>query len=300
MRALFGKKTLTSAEKADRILLFDLSNLAYRCAHGYSELSHNGMPSGHVFGAMTQILTSIRKFGKEGGKSLHLVFALDGRPDWKYELYNEYKGNRTKVLGHDPAEDVATMAGFIPNSCSIINPDEEADDIIGAFLMQRSEMFGREVPTVVITSDKDMWQLKSPTSDVYTPTKKQYVSDEMIDSEFGVPANCIPLFKALHGDPSDNIKGVYRLQKKAVRSLIAASKGKPEAFFDQLDQLTEKTRKKIEDARETIEMNYKIAKLKKGATFSIHKHPSDIESLKDYLQSFGCSSLLPKLGLLEE
>lgn len=289
MKQLFGKDDkITAGDEADHVLVVDVSNLAHRCAHAYKSLTTgDGKPSGHVYGATTQMLSLIKNRGNVG-----IVFALDGYPKWKYEKYPEYKGKRQRTLDFNPVDDVISVLSCIPKCRIVFHPDEEADDTIASFVQNKRN-------TVVVSSDKDLWQLY-PHSKVHVP-KKGHLTDEDIHETFGVDPYKIPLHKAVYGDPSDNIKGVPRLLKKQVTPIIAESDGTVNDFLGKAadSRLTDQTKQKIEEHKELIQRNYELACLRKGIEFETNNTQEGIDNLKTALHSFECRSLVDKVEVLQ-
>ena len=81
----------------------------------------------------------------------------------------------------------------------------EADDVI-AYIC-RLEQFG-EWQKVIISSDKDFFQLLDDKTVVYRPIQKQVLNKKYILDEFGVHPNNFALARAMAGDRSDNLPGV--------------------------------------------------------------------------------------------
>lgn len=89
-------------------------------------------------------------------------------------------------------------------ACQLYAADCEGDDVI-AFLC-RGRFRGQN--KVIVSSDKDMYQLLDDTTRVYSLYRKIYVTKEDVLRDYQVTAKNFALAKALCGDASDNIPGV--------------------------------------------------------------------------------------------
>ncbi len=94
----------------------------------------------------------------------------------------------------------------------------EADDLIGT-LARKGEGEGLDV--VIVTSDKDMFQLLTPKTRIYDPVKDKWFNEADSLVRFGVePARVVEIM-GLMGDTSDNIPGVKGIGEKTALKLIS-------------------------------------------------------------------------------
>ena len=97
----------------------------------------------------------------------------------------------------------------------------EADDVIGT-ISRLTE--AQEVDTVILTGDRDTFQLISPRVRVDLSSgiqdRKVYDEAELAARYSGLTSSQQPDFKSLIGDPSDNIPGVPRVGEKRAISLL--------------------------------------------------------------------------------
>src|SRR5918999_699131 len=85
--------------------------------------------------------------------------------------------------------------------------------------------------------------------------------DEVID-EYGVTPEQIPDYKALVGDPSDNIPGVRGIGPKGAANLLQQF-GSVQGIYDNLDEISAKgTRNKLEEGRESAFMSLELARMR--------------------------------------
>src|SRR6476619_6596508 len=94
----------------------------------------------------------------------------------------------------------------------------EADDLIGTLAVQ-AERAGYEV--VIVTGDKDMFQLLTPHVRIYDPVKSKWAGEAECRERYGVePARVVEVM-GLMGDSTDNIPGVKGIGEKTAIKLIA-------------------------------------------------------------------------------
>ena len=97
----------------------------------------------------------------------------------------------------------------------------EADDVIGTLCRQAT---AQGIDTVILTGDRDTFQLVSPQVRVdlsySVQERKVYDEAELAARYSGLTASQQPDFKALLGDTSDNIPGVPRVGEKRAISLL--------------------------------------------------------------------------------
>jgi len=82
--------------------------------------------------------------------------------------------------------------------------DCEADDII-AYLVKTKKTDDKNI---IVTSDKDYYQLLNEQTKIWSPNKKQLIDDKYVLEKWGVPASNFCLARCFAGDVSDGIKGI--------------------------------------------------------------------------------------------
>lgn len=199
-----------------RLLALDGTNLLYRSFHALSGtgLTHAGRPVWAVHGLLLQIAKMI-----EATRPSHLLVAFDTRHGcaWRRELDPGYKATRTA-----PVPDLAQQLSWAPSAlrqagllvCD--DPDHEADDILASAVTMAE---ARGVSSVVVTSDRDAYQLLSPLVTVRTPENKVVTVESLLVSH-GVSPQGYALLAALRGEPSDNLPGVQGVGDKLAARLV--------------------------------------------------------------------------------
>ncbi len=222
------------------LYLIDGHNVLYRTFFGVPRLTApDGTPTNVVLGVARILLKILREERPDA-----VVAVFDSRePTPRHALYPEYKANRLKT-----PEDLATQIPVVDEMIDALGvrrlsvAGAEADDIIGT-LSRRAEERGMDV--VIVSSDKDMYQLVSPRVKVRDGLKEHTVGEAQVEEVFGVPPGKVADLLALAGDPSDNVPGVPGIGEKTASELIRDF-GSLDAVLAHPERLKGARREKIE------------------------------------------------------
>ena len=252
---------------AKKILLLDGNSLAYRAFFALPLLTNeNGIHTNAVYG-FTMMLQRIL----EEEKPTHIMVAFDaGKTTFRHETFSEYKGGRQKT----PPE----LSEQFPYLRKLIDayrikqyelPNYEADDIIGTLSLE-AEQQGDEV--IIISGDKDMTQLASPTTTVYITRKGitdiEKYTVEHIKEKYGLTPLQIIDMKGLMGDASDNIPGVPGVGEKTALKLLAAH-GSVEGVYEAIDQQKGKMKEKLVENENLAYISKQLATIERQAPVEV-------------------------------
>ncbi|TAL08665.1 MAG: DNA polymerase I [Nitrospirae bacterium] len=198
------------------LYLIDGSAYLYRAFFALPDLSTAaGLPTNAVYGFITMLQKIIRERRPD---CLAVVFDEKG-PTLRHEEFKEYKAHRP------PMPDALSQQ--IPYIHRVVDAFAipvvkyqgfEADDLIGT-LARQAASDGLDV--VIVTGDKDMFQLLSPAVRIFDPVKDRVFTEEDCRDRFGVePARVVEVM-GLMGDQADNIPGVKGIGEKTAKKLIA-------------------------------------------------------------------------------
>ena len=201
---------------AETLYLVDGSSILYRAFFAIRQLStRDGRPTNAVFGT----LKMMEKLLKDRAPShLAVVFDLPG-PTFRHEAFADYKANRPEMPSDLVAQIAPAKAVVRAMGLPIVElAGFEADDCI-ATLTERALAQGMEV--VIVTADKDLFQLVRPGVKVLHTKKEDALLDEKgVEEVFGVPPERVIDVLALWGDPTDNIPGVPGIGEKGAKELV--------------------------------------------------------------------------------
>jgi DNA polymerase-1 len=247
----------------ERLLLLDGNGLIYR---GYFALIDQPLTTSKgelvtaVFGFTNIVLRAI-----QDAKPDHIAVAFDlGRPTFRHERYAEYKGTRTK-MPDDMREQIPKVRDVVAALGFPVYEREgfEADDVIATLAGQAT---ARDLDVTILTGDLDMLQLVGEHTRLMVSLRggvANTVSYDLarIEERWGLRPDQMLDYKALKGDPTDNIPGIPGVGEKTASKLIATW-GTLDALYEHLDEVTpEKLRPLLADHRETVHESRELMRL---------------------------------------
>lgn len=285
------------------ILLLDVYSLFFRAYHALPQLTTQaGLPTSALYGMSSLIIKLWREERPKGA-----TFAIDPPgPTFRHTSYAEYKATRPRVLPGSLPEQLARLPSLLDAfGFPRISADGfEADDVL-ATLATRLAADG-EAP-MVVTGDHDALQLAEAPVTVLIVGRKS-VKDQKYDEatvreKLGVGPRQVPDWKALVGDPSDNLPGVHGIGGKTAQDLIARHGG-VEGIAREVASLTPKARALIEPRLQDILQWRDLATLRRDVPlpappWSLPLDAAARERLRALFTALEFRSLLPRLDALE-
>ncbi len=235
----------------ERLMLLDGNGLIYR---GYFALppltTSKGELVNAVFGFCSIVLRGIADLKPD---YVAVAFDLPG-PTFRHEQYAEYKANRQRMP--DDLRDQFPKVREVVKALRIPAYElagYEADDVIGTLIVEAER---RGLDTTIVTGDLDMLQLVTDQTRLMTTRSGVentilYDPARVMERFELVPAQMID-YKALKGDPSDNIPGVPGVGEKTAAKLIREF-GTLEALYERIvDVKPDKLRDKLVEHRDQV------------------------------------------------
>src|SRR5277367_5150514 len=206
-----------------RVFLIDGPSLVYRAFFALPEsiATSTGEPTNAIFGFASMLVKIVTEYGV-----CPTVVAWDAGTSGRSELFADYKAQRRSrpdlLKEQWPAMEPLVEAFGYTN---VRLEGFEADDVI-ASLSERALRADPPVPVMIVTGDRDVFQLIDgdglvkvmATARGITETKI-YDRQAVID-RYGIGPELIPDFYGLKGDTSDNIPGVPGIGDKTASDLI--------------------------------------------------------------------------------
>lgn len=278
--------------KGKKLYLIDGNSLVYRSYYAIRFLSNSkGFPTNAIFG----FISTLRKLiDKEKPHYLGIVFDVKG-PTIRHKAFKDYKAHRKPM-----PEDLVVQIPIIKKVIQAMNipffehESYEADDVLGSLAHQASK---KQIPSVIVTTDKDIFQLVDNLTSVYNPVKDIYLDENKVKELFGVSPSQVTDVLALWGDPSDNIPGVPGIGEKTSKSLIGQF-GSLDNLLDKLDQVEKAPlRDKIKQNLDQLKLSRQLVTIEKGLTLKFSLEDFSIsepnrEELIPIFQELEFSSLL--------
>ena len=282
-------------EAPRRVLLVDGHHLAYRTFFAMTLTTSRGEPVQMVYGFARSLLKAL----KEDGQVVVVVFDAKA-PSFRHEAYEAYKAGRAPT-----PEDFSRQLEKVKRLVDLLGlfrlevPGYEADDVLGT-LAKRAEQKGMEVR--ILTGDRDFFQLLSERVSVLLPDGT-LVTPRYVLEKYGVPPERWVEFRALMGDPSDNIPGVKGIGEKTAARLIQEW-GSVENILKNLERVRpESLRRRIEENLEALRLSLDLARIRTDLPLEVdfkamRRRSPDREGLKAFLEALEFGSLLHEFGLL--
>jgi len=166
----------------------------------------------------------------------------------------------------------------------------------------------KNTEVIVVSNDRDLWQLIKGNVIVMSPGSKglvEWVGEKEVLARYGFGPDQIPDYKGLRGDPSDNIPGVYGIGEKTAKKLITEYKS-IDGVYDNLDKIESKSVKsKLVNGYEQAVMSKNLATIITDAPVDTNLeecgyHEANKEGLKDVLEKYNFKSLIRRLNLEEK
>ena len=221
------------------LVLFDGNGLIHRAFHALPPFTvrKTGETVGAVYGFTSILLKAINDL-----KPTHYAVAFDRKaPTFRHLMFEDYKATRPET----PAE----LTGQFGRVRELVRAFDipiyeldgfEADDLLGTLSKQAAE---QGIDTVIVTGDADMMQLVNDKVKVMYPRPRGSFSDaDLYDAtavlaKYDIKPEHIADYKALKGDPSDNIPGVKGIGEKTAVKLIQQF-GSIKQIYEHLNEVT--------------------------------------------------------------
>ncbi len=231
------------ADRPDELYLIDGNSLAYRAFFALPEsiATSTGFPTNAIFGFASMLVKLLTEHGSQP-----TICVWDKGHSGRKEVYPEYKAQRTSrpdLLKQQWPHIVELCEAFGYPNVSV--DGYEADDVI-ASIAERAREVG--VPTVIVTGDRDAFQLIGDDGLVKVMATARGITDtklydrQAVIDRYGIAPELIPDFYGLKGDTSDNIPGIPGIGDKTASDLLQRF-GDLETVLASIDEISGAKRK---------------------------------------------------------
>lgn len=287
-------------KKLPKLLIFDGNALIHRSYHALPPTmkTSQGEVVNAVYGFTAFVLRAIKEFKPE-----MVAVAFDEKGgNFRHETYKEYKANRVKAPDDLYAQiprarevaEILEIPVFRIAGC-------EADDVIGTLVSKV-----KDAEKIIVTGDMDTLQLVDKTTKVYTMSRgfndSILYDEKQVRERYGLEPDQIVEFKALRGDPSDNIPGVRGIGEKGAIELLQEFKTLKN-IYKNLKSETIKPRIKelLETYKDDAFMSHDLATIRRDIAFPFQEKDLafggfDRERAEKLFIELEFRSLLPRLS----
>jgi DNA polymerase-1 len=285
-----------------RLMLLDSNGLLYRGYHALPPLTTSkGELVNAVFGFCSILLRGIQDVRPD---YVAACFDLPG-PTFRHEQFAEYKATRAPM-----PDDLRSQFPKVREVVAALRipvyemEGYEADDVIGTITRQ---MDAEGVETTVVTGDLDMLQIVTEHTRLMTTRQgvdaTVFYTPDKIRERFDLRPDQMIDYKALKGDPTDNIPGIPGVGEKTAARLVGQFESL-EGIYDRLAEVKpDKLRDKVAEAREQVFRSRELARIVRDLPVAL-----DLEKarLSDYdraevirlFREFEFRTLIDRLPLL--
>ena len=236
---------VASALVAKTLYLIDGNSLAYRAFFALPDTisTSKGQPSNAIFGFASMLVKLLTEYGNNP-----TIVCWDRGTSGRKELDPRYKANRPSkpdLLREQWPHFAPIVESFGWHNVHV--DGFEADDVI-ASLAEIARTAPDPVPVVIVTGDRDSFQLIDPEGNVTVMatargiTETKFYDYEGVIERYGIAPELIPDFYGLKGDSSDNIPGVPGIGDKTAAALLQEF-GSLETILSSVDQISGAKRK---------------------------------------------------------
>lgn len=242
-----------------KIVLIDGNNLMFRSYYataytGNVMKNSKGFPTNALYGFVGMMNKIIHEEKPE-----YVAVAFDIGKNFRKQKYETYKDGRSET-----PEELKMQMPIAREilDCMGIKHFElepyEADDIIGTFVKMCEE--DPEYEALIVSSDKDLLQLISDETQVKLLKQKDYIryNHKNFVEDWGFEPIRMIDYKALAGDPSDNIPGVKGIGDKTAINLLKQY-DTIEDIYEHIDEIKGKMKEKLEADKESAFISKEIA-----------------------------------------
>ncbi len=203
------------------LLVIDGDSLTHRAYHALPKTLRRaeGKPGNALVGFSNFLM---RLWQTEEPRGVLVGWDSLDSPTYRHELFEGYQSGR--IFDADLLEQLDLMPELVRSFgfAAAKAPGYEADDFLAAAVKHEEDRGGT---AVVVTSDRDSFQLASAQTTVLQPTRGvsqlARVGPDEVRERYGVEPEQVPDFIALRGDPSDRMPGAKGVGPKTAATLLA-------------------------------------------------------------------------------
>jgi DNA polymerase-1 len=253
----------------------------------------------HYFAAVFDVSGEV--FRDERARTMKPLRKWNGKTQSFDEVsYEGYKANRASM-----PEDLRRQIPYIRRALEALRipileaEGFEADDVIGTLAREAAE---QEHEVFIVSGDKDMMQLVTPTVKILNPQKDNLILDPAkVVEVLGVPPEKVVDVMALRGDAVDNIPGAPGIGDKGSVDLIIEF-GSVEAVLDRASEVKRKSyRESLEQNRDAVLLSKELVTIDSHVPLDLdlaamETQPPDLEACRELFTELEFTSMLRELA----
>lgn len=246
--------------KQEQFIIIDGNALIHRSFHALPQtlVLKDGRMVNAVYGFTSFLLKALKEFEPK-----YIVLTLDRKEaTFRHKEYKEYKAKRTKA-----PQELYDQIILVKEVATAFNipiyemPGYEADDLIGTITKKAD----KNIEKIIVTGDMDTLQLVNDNTKVYSMSRGisdsvLYDSEKVKEKYNGLTADQMTDYKALRGDPSDNIPGVKGIGEKMATDLLLEFKNLDNIYKNiDSEKIKDRTRKLLLEYKDDAYLSKMLA-----------------------------------------
>jgi DNA polymerase I len=274
-------KSKTASKPSRPLLVIDGDSLAHRAYHALPKSINRNAVVG-----FTNML--LRLWEMEEPRTVFVGWDTLTAPTYRHEAFEPYQSGRefddSLLEQLDMLPELVKALGFATAKAA----GYEADDFVAAAARAEEKRGGT---AVVVTSDRDLFQLATGKTVIVTPirgvSELARIGPDEVRERYGVEPEQVPDFIALRGDPSDRLPGARGVGPKTAATILKQH-GSLEAALDA---------GRFPNQREELELYRRIATLDASAPLPPLKDQSPTwAEASSLLRSWGMNQVADRLA----
>ncbi len=292
-----------------KVMIIDGLNMFLRSYIVVPSMDKTGAPNGGTYGFMKSLQKISGMFQPD---EIIVCWDGEGGSQKRRQIDSNYKAGRSPVrfnrrlIDLSPAETEKNKYNQQYRLMEYLNDLPiiqimidyiEADDVI-SYVVQHEKY--RDWEKVIVSSDKDFFQLISEDCKLYRPIQDELVDYPTLIEEHKIHPKNFALARSLVGDKSDNLPGVPRVGLKIVAGKFPFLKESKQYEVEDVMQHCESVSKRLKVHESILEhdvlvqKNYKIMQLYSPSISKMHKQQINF-SLKEFEAAMEKLELTKKL-----
>jgi len=293
-----------------RLIITDSNSIIHRSFHALPPLKNkDGELVNAAYGFLAIFLKTIKDFEPD-----YIATCFDlPESTFRHKEYEEYKSQRPptpkKLYQQIP---VVKKLLKLLNVPIFEKKGFEADDLIGT-ISKKVKKSDLNVETIILSGDLDILQLVDQDTKVYLSKSGKnnvlYNKEKVKEKYLGLKPKQLDDFRALRGDPSDNIPGISGIGQKTAIKLLNKFDN-IENIYKELESkkdidITKRNQKLLKKDKEKAFLSQFLAEIKRDVPIKIDYKKMewgnyDREKVFKFLQELGFKTLIKRFKKIEE
>lgn len=256
-----------------RALVIDCNYICHVSFHAIPEMTYDNLYTGVIFGLLKRVIELSKRFEPH-----NIAFAWDSKTSERKRIYPGYKRGRVELAEKFTEEEKFQMQQayhqfdrlreeILPNlgfSNIFVQDGYEADDMIASVVNSNEEY-----TIVMVTSDKDMYQLISDRCMFYSPAMKKLITKTKFEEEWGFTPSLFGKARSISGCRTDQTLCLDGVGEKTAAKYLMGKLNKNTVAY-----------KKIEGNKEITECNEYVIVLPMEGTVRCPLKPNSVSKDK--------------------